>query len=186
MRNIHSLFALLLSLTFLASCSPKLTPFTQELYRENGWTKSDLQQIQFYTSNDIVLRREASKGTSKIESGEIKIVDGKRVEQIIIKKGTPGVFLFSPKEDRFAVSFESRRSGEDPYLIFGPSRKARGRYVLRAKDWDDRGRGGKVSYGGRTYYTPTESAYAALLVDLKRIRNTKVKSRTADGRTVRN
>lgn len=185
MRHIHGLITIL-SVIVISSCSPKLTPFTQDLYRENGWTKRDLQQIQFYVSRDVVLRREATKGTSKIESGEIKIVDGKRVEQIVIKKGTPGVFLFSPKEDRFAVSFEARSGSEDPYLIFGPSRKTRGRYVLRAKDWDDRGRGGKVTYGRKTYYTPTESAYATLLVDLKRIRNTKVKSRTADGRTVRN
>jgi hypothetical protein len=185
MRNVHPLLSLLF-LIILSSCSPKLTPFTQELYRENGWTKSDLQQIQFYVSRDVVLRREATQGTSKIESGEIKIVDGKRVEQIVIRKGTPGVFLFSPKDDRFAVSFESRAGSEDPYLIFGPSRQTRGQYVLRARDWDDRGRGGKISYGQKTYYTPTESAYAALLVDLKRIRNTKVKSRTADGRTIRN
>lgn len=176
-------FALLSFL--LSSCSPKLTPFTQGLYEENSWSESELKKIQYYVSEDIVLRREASKGNSRIESGEIKIVNGKRVEEIVIRKGTPGVLLFLPKANRFAISFESSK-GEDPFLVFGPGNKTRGRYVLRARDWNDRGTGGKVSYGGGTYFTPTKSAYATLMVDLKRIRNTKVKSRTAGGRTVRN
>ncbi len=167
----------------LSSCSPKLTPFTERLQQENDWSESELKKIQFYVSGDIVLRRQATKGVSKIEHGEIKIIDGKRVEEIVIKKGTPGVFLFQPKEGRFAISFESRED-KDPYLIFGPSKKARGRYTLRAKDWGNNNRGGKVSYGGRAFYTPTESAYAILMVDLKRVKDTKVKSRTAGGRKI--
>jgi len=181
MKKINLLLSLAMFSLLISSCSPKLTPFTENLYNENGWSENELKQIQFYTSKDIVLRRQASKGSSKIERGEIKIVDGKRVEQIVIRKGTPGVFLFTPRSDRFAVSFESSDE-EDPYLIFGPSKKARGRYVLRAKEWENRQ--GKVSYAGRTYYTPSESAYAVLMVDLRRIRDTKVKSRTAGGRKV--
>lgn len=167
----------------LSSCSSKLTPFTQRLYNENGWSDIDLKKIQFYVSEDIVLRRQASKGVSKIDHGEIKIIDGKRVEEIVIKKGTPGVFLFQPKEDRFAISFESREY-DDPYLVFGPSKRRGGRYTLRARDWNNRQ--GKVSYDNKSYYTPSESAYSVLLVDLKRVRDTKVRSRTAKGRTVNN
>ncbi|MFT5382617.1 MAG: hypothetical protein ACI81W_000001, partial [Saprospiraceae bacterium] len=168
----------------ISSCSPKLTPFTEDLQQENGWSESELKQIQFYVSKDIILRRQATKGVSKIEHGEIKIVDGKRVEEIVIKKGTPGVFLFHPKENRFAISFESRKN-DDPYLIFGPSKKANGRYTLRAKDWDSNREGGKLTYDSKTYFTPTASAYAVLLVDLKRIKDTKVKSRTAGGRKIK-
>ncbi len=184
MKKLKFVLPLAIFTILLSSCSPKLTPFTERLHQENGWSEGELKQIQFYVSEDIVLRRQATKGSSKIEHGEIKIIDGKRVEEIVIKKGTPGVFLFQPKEDRFAISFESREY-DDPYLIFGPSKKARGRYTLRAKDWNKGRRGGKVSYDNKTYYTPTESAYAVLLVDLKRKRDTKVKSRTANGRVVR-
>lgn len=184
MRKMRYLLSLAILGALISSCSPKLTPFTKNLYEENDWSEAELKRIQFYVSKDIVLRRQASKGSSKIERGEIKIVDGKRVEEIVIRKGTPGVFLFQPREDRFAISFESSEY-DDPYLIFGPSRKARGRYVLRAKEWTDSRRGGKISYDGKSYYTPSESAYAVLMVDLKRIRDTKVKSRTAGGRTVR-
>jgi len=184
MKKVNFLLPVLFFTLLLSSCSPKLTPFTESLYEENAWSEDELKQIQFYVSKDIVLRRQASKGSSKIDRGEIKIVDGKRVEQIVIKKGTPGVFVFQPKEGRFAVSFESTKY-DDPYLIFGPSPKARGRYVLRAKEWSNNNRRGKVSYAGKSYYTPSESAYAVLMVDLKRIRDTKVKSRTAGGRKAR-
>lgn len=183
MKNLKFIIPIALLGILLTSCSPKLTPFTEDLYQENNWSESDLKKIQFYVSKDIVLRRQAVKGSSKIERGEIKVVDGKRVEEIVIRKGTPGVFLFQPKENRFAISFESREY-DDPYLIFGPSKKARGRYVLRAKDWDSDRRGGKITYDDKTFYTPTESAYAVLMVDLKRFRDTKVKSRTAGGRKV--
>ncbi|MEL6867457.1 MAG: hypothetical protein AAFP19_23735 [Bacteroidota bacterium] len=165
----------------LGACSPKLTPFTQRLVDENNWSEDELRRIQFYLSDDIVLRRQASKGDAKIVSGEIKIVNGKRVEEIIIEKGTPGILLFSPKENRFAVSFES--GGDDRFLMFGPSPKSGSRYVLLASNWK-RNRG-EIRYAGKKYYTSSESAYATLMVDLKRVRNVSVKTRKASGRTIK-
>ena len=38
---------LALSLVVFSSCSPRLTPFTQDLYDENGWSDDDLKKIQF-------------------------------------------------------------------------------------------------------------------------------------------
>ncbi len=173
---------ILLGLIGLSSCSPRLTPFTQDLYYENGWTDNDLEKIQFYLSEDIILRRGVSEGTSTISSGKIKIVNGKKIEETRIRKGTPGVFLFRPKEDRFAISFES---GEKRYLIFGPSQRRDGKYTLRAAAWDKSKDQGEVTYNGKKYYTPTKSAYATLMVDLKKIGSSTIKSRTAKGRTVK-
>ena len=176
-KNIFYLSALL----FLASaCSPRLSPFTQRLYDDNNWTENELKSIQFYVSQDIVLHREIASGESRIESGEIKMVDGRKVEEVVVRKGTPGVLIFLPKENRFAVSFEN--NGDDRYLMFGPNPKAGNRYVLLASDW--KRRRGKVSYDGKSFYTPSESAYAALMVDLKKIRKVSVKSRTAKGRKI--
>ncbi len=162
------------------ACSPRLSPFTQRLYNDNNWTESDLKSIQFYVSQDIILHREVNSGESTIESGEIKMVNGKKVEEVVVRKGTPGVVMFLPKKDRFAVSFEN--SAEDRYLMFGPNPKAGNRYVLLASDW--KRRKGKISYDGKSYYTPSESAYAALMVDLKKVRKVSVKSRTAKGRKI--
>jgi len=175
-------FLLILNLIVLSSCGPRLTPFTQDLYHENGWTDDDLEKIQFYLSEDIILRRGVTKGYSSISSGKIKIVDGKKIEETKIRKGTPGVFLFRPKEDRFAISFES---GDKKFLIFGPSRKKNGEYTLRAAEWDKEKRQGQITYDGKKYYTPSKIAYATLMVDLKKAGNSSIKSRTAKGRTVK-
>ncbi|MEO1517587.1 MAG: hypothetical protein AAFV95_21365 [Bacteroidota bacterium] len=175
--------ALFLIVLGLSSCSPKLTPFTQRLQNEQQWGERDLRKIQFYLSDNIVLRRKATAGDSKIESGEIKIVNGERVEEIVIPKGTPGVFLFHPndKKNRFAVSFESGSDGR--YLMFGPNPRSGNRYVLLASEW--KRRGGEVTYDGRRYFTPSSSAYAALMVDLKRTKKVSVRSRKAKGRTIK-
>ncbi len=90
--------------------------------------------------------------------------------------------MFRPKENRFAVSFES---GENRFLIFGPSRRNDGKYTLRAAEWDKEMQQGQVTYNNKKYYTPSKSAYATLLVDLKKVRNNSIKSRTAKGRTVK-
>jgi len=163
----------------LFSCSPRLSPFTQQLYESNNWTENDLKQIQFYLSDDVVLRREASNGQTRIEGGEIKMVDGRRVEEIVIREKTPGILIFMPKEKRFAVSFETN---DERFLVFGPNPKAGNRYVLLASDWKKRG--GTVTYEGKPWYTPSASAYAALMVDLKKARKIRVKSRTARGRKI--
>jgi hypothetical protein len=128
------------------------------------------------------MRRQLTGGSSEIISGEIKVVDGREVEEVVIRRKTPGILLFLPKENRFAVSFEAE--GNDRYLVFGPNPKAGNRYSLLASEW--RRQGGKVTYEGRRFDVGSSSAYAALMVDLKKIRKISVKSRTARGRKVNN
>ncbi|MBK7337518.1 MAG: hypothetical protein IPJ00_15735 [Saprospirales bacterium] len=173
-------FFLFLAALTLSSCSPRLSYFTQDLVKENNWSEEELKQIQFYLSNSIVLRREANSGDSQIREGGIRIRNGRKVEEIVIPAGTPGVFLFRPKENRLAVSFE--KSGDKRFLMFGPNPKISGRYVLLAAEWKKRQ--GQVTYDGSTWWVDDESAIAALMVDLKRSRQVSVKSRVAPGRTV--
>lgn len=173
--------ALLLAILFLSACSPKLSPFSQRLVDQNRWSEDELQQIQFYLSDDIVLKRDFTRGSSEIVSGEIKMVNGREVEQVRIVKGTPGVLLFQPKSNRMAVSFESGKDSR--YLMFGPNPKRGKNYVLLASDWNNRR--GKVKYDGKTYYTNSDSALATLMVDLKKSGRTSVKSRSAKGRKIK-
>jgi len=176
MRSL-SFLALLLG---LAACSPRLAPFTQDLYDQNRWSEQELKQIQFYLSHDIVLHRQFKAGESTIEGGKIRMIDGREVEEVIFRKGTPGILLFTPKSNRFAISFED--SGEERFLMFGPNPKAGDRYVLLARDWDRRT--GEISYDGKVYRTTSESAWAHLMVDLRRIQRMERESRTVKGRTV--
>lgn len=163
----------------LSSCSPTLHPFTASIYDEFGESDKKLSRIQFYLSNDILLYRDLGETQSKVVDGKIKIVDGRKIEEVRFKKGTPGVFVFSPKKDRIAVSFEE---GDGKYLMFGPNKKVGGRFVLLAKEWNKRR--GKVTYANKTWYTTDASAYANLMVDLDKARRTKVSKKTVKGRKI--
>ena len=164
----------------LISCSASLTPFTQDLYDKHRWTESELKKIQFYLSEDVLLTRQMTSGESHITGGKIRIENGRRIEEIRIPAYTPGVLLFMPREKRFAVSFESQDN--DLYLMFGPNPKMRNRYALLAKEWE--GDQGKVHYNGNLYDVDTRSAFASLMVDLKKTWTTEYNSRRAEGRRV--
>ena len=171
---------ILFSSIYFTSCGPTYRPFTAELQEQNRWTEDELKHIQFYLSNDIVLRRNLSRGESVIEGGKIRIKEGQRIEEVVIKEGTPGVLVFMPKEERLAIAFES---GKDKFLMFGPHPKWNGRYMLLGSEWDKFA--GKVTYQGKTYSTSSNSAYAGLLVDLEKISQVERERHTAEGRRVR-
>lgn len=173
-------FSIFIFVATLMSCSPTLTPFTQKLYEDYKWSEADLKRIQFYLSEDIVLRRKFTDGESRIQDGKIKTIQGEKVEEIIFQRGTPCVFLFSPKSNRFAISFESA----DPpkYLMFGPNPKYSNRYMLLGKEWDRHS--GTITYNGVNWYTTTASAVSCLLVDLQKANITEHQTQVVKGQRV--
>lgn len=161
------------------SCNTRYSYFTQDLYEEFRWSEEELASIQFYVSNDIVLYKRLSAEEARISKGKIRVVDGSQVEEVIIERGTPGIFIESPKSNRFAIAFEDDAS---KFLMFGPNPKQDNRFVLLGKEWERRG--GKITYGREVYDTPSSSAYAALMVDIKKARKTRYQSRKAEGQRV--
>lgn len=178
MKRITFLFVIA-SLFMMSSCSKQLTYLTEKLYDDHQWSEPELKQIQFYVSEDIVLYRASKSGNSTIQDGKIRINSDHKVEEVRINSGTPGTLIFSPKEDRFAICFDK---DSDKYLMFGPHKKARGRFVLMAKKWNKRE--GIITYGGEEYYTDSNSAYAALMVDIDKAQRSVTKTNTARGRQV--
>jgi hypothetical protein len=168
-------------LFIIMSCSPKLRPFTYQMYSGSGWSESELRRIQFYVSNDIVLQRRLDGSRARIQGGTIRIIDGSQYEEVIIRRGTPGVYAFSPDQDKIAISFEEPK--DKFFLVFTPSQKLNGQYVLAAQRWDrDQG---FITYAGQTYVTPARSAFAILQVDVRGKDRTTVKTRSAGGARVR-
>lgn len=163
----------------LSSCGPRLSPFTQRLYEDQNWDEDDLRRIQFYLSEDLVLTRELRKDRTTITRGQVKVVDGREVEQIVFKRNTPGVFSFSPKTKRVAITFENNN---DNFLVFGPNPKNSNRYTLLASDWNRRS--GTVTYAGQEWRVSSTDAYASLLIPLKRIREGDTKGRVVGGRKI--
>lgn len=174
------IFIGLFTLLVIGSCAPSLSYYTKDIHDNARWDDKDLSKIQFYISADIILWRDITKGESVISNGKIKMVDGREVEEVIIKRGTPGAFLFSPKQKQYAISFDP--VDDSKYLIFGPSEKVNDRYVLLAKDWGKRY--GNVTYGDKLYRTSAQSAFSYLMVDVSKTKNTKVNSNSPSGRKV--
>lgn len=164
----------------LASCSPRLSYFTEDLREKEKWTEDDISRIQFYTSGDIVLTRFLTDGETTIQSGKIIMKNGKKIERVIIPQGTPGALVFMPRENRFGISFEE--SASESYLMFGPNPKFENRYALLAQDWTRNT--GKVHYHGKVYDVDAGSAFASLMVDLSSIGKTESQTRTLPGRKV--
>lgn len=176
----NNIILLLLGLV-LSSCGSNLRYFTSDLYDEYRWTEDELKSIQFYISEDIVLYRQLSSDNVKIDKGKIVVKNGNKVEEIYIERGTPGILVVHPKTEHLGISFESRDNGK--FIMFGPNKNANGRFVVLAKDWNQSS--GKITYGELVYETSSRSAYAALMVDLKRARKTQYKTRKAEGSKVK-
>lgn len=162
----------------LASCSPYLSPYTSATQSQTNFDEAQLKKVQFYLNGDIVLYRELAASETEISGGEIKIVDGKKVEQFIIRSGTPGVVVKAEDRNTFLVSFDTDGST----LRFGANTDYGGRYTLMAKEWQ--GRVGIVDYAGREFKSTPESIYAFLEVNMEKINNTSVNTKEAGGRTV--
>ncbi len=169
-------FLICVGLLGTMSCSKNLVSFTSGMIKEHNFDDHDLRSIQFYLSKDVVLHRQLGKSESTIEEGEIKIVEGKRVEEVIVKKGTPGIYKGSASSGKFKIYFDE---GEQDFLSFGPNPRKSGTYVLLGQDWDKKK--GIVHYGGKKYYTPTYSSYAHLEVDLNKLTKVDRKRKTAKG-----
>ncbi|MBK8702004.1 MAG: hypothetical protein IPN29_21515 [Saprospiraceae bacterium] len=162
------------------SCSPSLTPFSQQLYDRYRWSDDELKHIQFYLSDDIVLHKKGDASEAQIVEGKIRINKENTGERITIKKGTPGVLLFSPKSNRFAISFHE--NDDSKYLMFGPNEAINGKYALLAKDWEKYR--GTVTYQDQPYTVNSDDAMSVLLVDLKKATRNKIEVREEKGRKV--
>ena len=164
----------------LAACSPRLTVLDEDLRRANDWTEAELSRIQFYLSQDLVLSRERKSGSTSIVQGQVRVKDGRNVEELVFARGTPGVVLFQTPEGNLAIGFDERR--DDRFLVFGPNPSRGGDYVLLGRS---AGRyGAKVTYADKEWDVSNASAGVRLLLNLKRSGSTRRKTESVGGRRI--
>ena len=169
---IASLFMLVL----LGSCK-NLVPYTDSLKTKHNLTEEQMKHLQFYLSDPIVLQRHvADGGSTQVLAGKVHIINGEKVEEVIIPSGTPGV-LVKDENGKLEVSFER---DDNHYLRFGANPDRYQSFVLLAGEW--KGKIGTVNYAGQKYYTSPESADAILMIDLHKISNYQKEERVAKGR----
>ena len=169
-------FSFLLALMLFGCASKK--PYTQEIQQNLKLTETELKQIQFYISDDIILNRAEREGKMETSGGEVILKDDQKVEQVIIKAGTPGVVEKVISNDKIAVAFEE---GDSKFLVFG-STGVKGSFKLLAEEWKN-GRG-KVKYGKDVYITSRGSGEAILKIKIKNLNSYKKEQHIAKGKKV--
>lgn len=113
---------LVVGLCLLPACSSYI-PFTTHLRNEFRLDDAALRKVQFYVSGNVVLRRDVSATeTGRLSvGGVLRSAEGRLVEEILVKKHTPGIVLASifeaePPKAQLHVSF---MPGDNTnYLIF--------------------------------------------------------------------
>lgn len=145
----------------IAACGKPV--FTETVRQRYGLERNDFRRVQFFTSDDIVLRREVLAQEKSEHGGELVVRGGVRVEEVVIKKHTPCVALRF-EGDYLLVSFS--RQVPDRSLWFGIKRKDDSpvvdsrKYQLVALDNPREesvpfapqfAKGFLVSYGGKKY-----------------------------------
>jgi hypothetical protein len=108
------LFALsAIALTAASGCA-SYVPVTQELRHEHKLSSGDLENLQFYNSHKITLRRELARGDRQVTGAhKLLVIAGKQIEEVVIEKHTPGV-VTGVGDGALKVSFE-----EGTFLEFG-------------------------------------------------------------------
>lgn len=162
------------------SCSQKIV-FTAKLRDKLEKQDVNLKDIQFYNSDKITLEREEERPEEySVRSGTVKVEEGRTIEEVIIKKKTPGVCV-EAHPYHLNISFEP---GSDKVLKFG--RKAGNHltnsFKLYAKEW--KGEQGKIQYGDTIYQTDKKAASSHLLVKKSQIYELIREKRVAEGRKI--
>ena len=165
----------LLAILILGSCNSTIY-FTQDM--RNSLTANDLriEDVQFYTSKKLILKRNLSFDETKIARGEIKFENGQYVEEIIIPKNTPGVAV-DYNSRRIDVSFEQGYNRDLSFALNGEEL-----YQITALDWENDY--GKIKYDTLVYFMKPGGDEALLKVKNDNIYNYQRNKRVLKGRTI--
>ncbi len=163
-----------------ASCSTPKTYFSASIRSRVEHSSIELSKLQYYVDRDVEIRREVESRTAKIETGVIKLENGKYVNIITLKKNTPGVCTRT-YPDKIDVSFEV---GDGKYLTFGKLKNAdiNAAYTLYANSWmNDMG---AITYDGKQYYILPAGSEAKLMIKKSVLETSKVEKHEMNGRKV--
>jgi hypothetical protein len=172
-------FAFAFLTVLLASCGQKVA-YTDALKEEFDLTPTNLTKIQFFTSSQIILERNAESGNQSTGSdGALVVNSSKTQDRIIIPTNTKCVFEKVGTSNDIQVRFEV---GTGKILKFATRpTQTTGRYYLVA-DWKNNV--GTLEYGNETYTLASGSSSAYLQVVLRKLQRTKRKDRIVRGMKV--
>jgi hypothetical protein len=141
--------------------------------------EEDFKQLQYYLADDLILTRQVHREEKKERvKGKLVKREGEIVEEVVVKKGTPGICLATDKCGTgiqwLEISFEEGSS-------FKFTRNASNTlYTVVGKE---QGRGVDVEFAGNTYRTTKQNGETAYLeVGEESLKNAEKRRRTLSGR----
>ncbi len=156
----------------LVACKPQ-SVFLESVRVELDTSKIELRKVQFFNDKAIVLRRKATDSEIRESGGKMVEVDGEQVQEILIKKGTKGVFI-GEKNGELLIAFER---GEGKYLRF--YKNAKGAYQIDADKWISRR--GMVTYANLGFAIEVESNDVLLMFKEEKKFKSESEQRTLKG-----
>jgi hypothetical protein len=161
----------------LAGCS-HWTSFTLDQFNSVGGEEG-AKKLQFYVSDDTLLRRVLGSEERGVTPGhKLVISKEKRIEEILIAEGTPGVLVGSEYQDRegakqlvLKISFESPVQGQELWIPF----RWESQGVFRLSEL------GGVDYGGFHYL---HYPFPELKIEVRQLDRLKESRRILPGRKV--
>ena len=174
MKNLVVIVMVMITLA-ISSCS-NLIYFTEDVRYNLDENKLEVEQVQFYNSEKIVLKRNLSKEETQIAKGTIRFENGEYYEEVIIPKKTKGVAIRSGSEF-LRVAFET---GDNRSLRFDMNDDAK--YQISADNWNDNY--GCIVYDTTTYFIIPSSSSTVLMVNKEFVSNYEKKRRVLKGRSV--
>jgi hypothetical protein len=157
------------SLLFLSVASACAHPaWTNQVREQYGLSDDEVRHVQFFTSGTIHLRREQPEQDRKVVENELVIADRLRVDDVIVRRGTPGIAL-RLEGDHMLISFS--RAHPERALWFSRKKDGDGRFYLShlavapdEQPFEERYSGGfTVSYAGRAYRTLDKDSWDVFL-----------------------
>lgn len=108
-------------LVLVASCTSYI-PFTNHLRNQFHLEGDALRGVQFYTSNSFSLRRDITvEGGKPTVGGVVRMDDGRLIEEVYVRKHTPGVALagvFTAEPPRSALQLSFMPGDNVNSLVF--------------------------------------------------------------------
>jgi hypothetical protein len=179
------ILSFLISYAFGCSSSKKITadpyePFTIGIKERLIRDSLDLRQVQFYVDQTLVLSRVLGTEKAKVSSGVIKIENGQYINEIVIKKYTPGVCV-DYSSDRLNISFEKPNE-----IVFGVENYSKTYFSIYGANWSNGT--AEIEYDGEIFRVRCENCNTAsdarLVVKKDELNKVELKSRNVKGRRV--
>lgn len=159
---------------FLSSCA-KQVYFNQDIKGKLESANIKPTDLQFYTDQKIVLRKDFKSSGTKVESGKVKLEKGQEINFVIFKANTPGVCK-SYTDDELKIAFEEGKGKLLTFRKVNNGKSAAYQLVVPKKNSNE-----KIMYGGAEHTLHEHGFTTRLKIEKSSLDDVKIKKERVKG-----